>query len=511
MSKFFYTACVFLISIGQIELFAQPYHDNVWVHADRDDALLIDFSSGNPIIKDIATDLVMDGASASICDAQGALAFYTNGCRVYNWRHELMENGEGLNPGEVYTDFCNPFDEFPRGYPTAPQSSWIVPWPGHFDQYLLLHLRIAYDYDPATPQAVGIDQLLYSLVDMRANNGEGTVVAKNVVVDSLYREPKSNLVRHANGNDWWYVNALGNSNGYGVYLIDSSGISFWKNQFIGLVDSSFNVAGDQLVFTPQGDQLVRFSVQQGLRLFDFDRFTGILSNFRHVTFPQGTPRQLRFGSVAVSPSRQYAYVNNELEVYQYDLRAEDIAGSQLLIAEMVDDGSMTLPPTVQVMQLGPDCKIYGYTVSGMNHHVIHYPDERGDACGWEQGGLPLGRYVFRDQPTFPNFRLGPAGEEGSPCAEPIVSVDAAPEIQEHMARVFPNPAGREVAFVVADEGVTQVALFDGLGRVVASSELTLAAGEIGRLALTEIPAGPYLLRLRLDDGRLVVRKLIINR
>ena len=90
-------------------------------------------------------------------------------------------------------------------------------------------------------------------------------------------------------------------------------------------------------------------------------------------------------------------------------------------------------------------------------------------------------------------------------------MDAAPEIQEHMARVFPNPAGREVAFVVADEGVTQVALFDGLGRVVASSELTLAAGEIGRLALTEIPAGPYLLRLRLDDGRLVVRKLIINR
>ena len=52
----------------------------------------------------------------------------------------------------------------------------------------------------------------------------------------------------------------------------------------------------------------------------------------------------RFGSVAVSPSGQYAYVNNELEVYQYDLWAEDIAGSQLLIAEIRDKAeSLNIP------------------------------------------------------------------------------------------------------------------------------------------------------------------------
>ncbi len=421
-----------------------------------------------------------------------------------------MENGQGINPGEVYDDFCNPFDEFPRGYPTAPQRSWIVPWPGHLDQYLLIHLRIAYDYDPGTPQTVGIDQLLYSIVDMRANNGAGRVMAKNVLVDSLYREPKSNLIRHANGRDWWYINALGNSNGYGTYLIDSSGVSFQDNQFIGLVDSSYNVAGDQMVFTPQGDQLVRFSVQQGLRLFDFDRFTGTLSNFRHIPFPQGTPRQLRFGSVAVSPSGQYAYVNNELEVYQYDLWADDIAESQLLIAEMVDDGSMLLPPTVQVMQLGPDCKIYAYMVNGDRHHVIHNPDERGDTCGWDQGGLPLGRYVFRDQPTFPNFRLGPVGDEGSPCADPIVSIDNTAIPIASSAKVFPNPATREVAFSVADAGVVRISLIGGTGRLITQRGIMIAKGEIGRLSLVDVPAGLHLLRLRLDDGRLVLRNLIVN-
>lgn len=283
-----------------------------------------------------------------------------------------------------------------------------------------------------------------------------------------------------------------------------------SRQPIGLVDSFFNVSGDQLVFTPQGDQLVRFSVQQGLRLFDFNRFTGELSNFRHIPFPQGSPRMQRFGSVAVSPSGQYAYVNNELEVYQYDLWAEDIAGSQLLIAEIIDDGTMTLPPTIQVMQLGPDCKVYGFTVSGMNHHIIHHPDERGDACGWAQGGLPLGRYVFRDQPTFPNFRLGPVGEEGSRCAEPIVSVDSSPEGLTSVAKVFPNPAVREVAFSVADAGVLRVSLFSAQGRVVILREAAIPAGEIGRLSLKGVPAGPYVLRLQLDDGRLVVRKLVVN-
>ena len=511
MKKLFYTVYLFWTFTGQIPLTAQPYHDNIWIFSDLNGASIADFSSGQVRVDSVETDLMLAGGSASICDAEGALAFYTNGCRVYNWRHELMENGEGLNPGEIYDEYCNVNDEFPRGYPNPPQSSQIVLRPGYEDQYFLLHLNRVFNTGSELPHVSFREKLLLTHVNMAVNNGLGAVIEKNIVVDSILREGKMVLNRHANGIDWWLVNPLLNSNDFNVYLVDSSGVNFQHQQSIGVIDSSFNVSGDQLVFTPRGDQLVRFSVQQGLRLFDFDRFTGTLSNFRHVPFPQGTPRQLRFGSVAVSPSGQYAYVNNELEVYQYDLWAEDIAGSQLLIAEMVDDGAMLLPPTVQVMQLGPDCKIYAYMVNGDRHHVIHYPDERGDACGWEQGGLPLGRYVFRDQPTFPNFRLGPVGEEGSPCAEPIVSVDAAPEIQEHMARVFPNPAGRAVAFVVADAGVTQVALFDGLGRVVVRSALTLAAGEIGRLALTEIPAGPYLLRLRLDDGRLVVRKLIVNR
>lgn len=496
--------------VEQRNLFAQPYHDNIWIFSDLNGASIADFSSGEARIDSVDTDLMMAGASAIICDTAGNLAFYTNGCRVYNWQHMLMENGEGINAGDIYDDFCNPFAEYPRGYPGVPQGTTIIPWPDRTGKYILLHILSEYNRTTDIPIVALENKLMTSIIDMKLNNGEGKVIEKNIAVDTVLREPKMVLNRHANGVDWWLVNPLFNSNDFAVYLIDSSGVNFHQRQSIGLVDSFFNLAADQLVFTPRGDQLLRFSVQQGLRLFDFDRFTGELSNFHHVPFPQGMPRTQRVGSVAVSPSGQYAYVNNTQEVYQYDLWAEDIGASQLLIAEMIDDGEMVLPPTVQIMQLGPDCKIYAYMVNGNRHHIIHNPDERGEDCGWEQGGLLLGRYVFRDQPTFPNFRLGPVGDEGSPCAEPIVSVDVSPEALASAARVFPNPAVREVAYSVADARVVRVSLFDGLGRVVLLREEDVPAGEVGSLSLAGVPAGPYVLRLRLGDGRLVVRKLVVR-
>lgn len=508
-----YFLCIPLIILLNVwaTVRAQPYHDNIWLQSDREDGSLIDFSSGSPVVSDLDTDLDMAGASASICNAAGDLMFYTNGCRIYNWQHRLMENGEGINDGEIYDEFCNLNDPLPRGYPMAPQSTAAIPWPNHPDQYILLHIYTSRNFDSSIP-FYGIPSRIYTTtVNMALNNGEGQVVNKNIVLDTLFVEPKMALNRHANGNDWWMINPVLSSNDYNIYFIDSTGAHFNRRQSIGLIDDFFDVAADQLVFTPMGDQLLRYGADQGLRIFDFDRSTGELSNFQHIPFPQGAvPDLLQFGGVAVSPSGQFAYVGNQIAIYQFDLWAEDIESSGVLIAELVDNGEMFLRPTVHMLQLGPDCKIYAYMVNGDRHHIIHAPDERGAACEWEQGGLRLGHYVFRDQPTFPNFRLGPLGDEGSPCSEPIVSITDERETPGVEASVFPNPAEREVAFSVADAGVERVVLTDILGRTVLEKQANLRTGDAGYLSLRGVAGGTYLLRLQLDDGRVAVRKLSVR-
>jgi hypothetical protein len=148
-----WTLACCLVVIIDCGINAQPYHDNLWLSSDRDDAILIDFSSGTPSVSEFDSDLNMEGASASICDAEGNLAFYTNGCRIYNWQHRLMENGEGINPGEVYDDYCSLLSEIPVGYPGLPQSSTIIPWPGRPDEYLLFHTRLVYNNDPSASRS----------------------------------------------------------------------------------------------------------------------------------------------------------------------------------------------------------------------------------------------------------------------------------------------------------------------------------------------------------------------
>lgn len=39
--------------------------------------------------------------NASICDENGNLLFYTNGCFIANASHQIMQNGNGLNPGAL--------------------------------------------------------------------------------------------------------------------------------------------------------------------------------------------------------------------------------------------------------------------------------------------------------------------------------------------------------------------------------------------------------------------------
>lgn len=240
----------------------------------------------------------------------------------------------------------------------------------------------------------------------------------------------------------WLVVPLRDTNRYSVYLIDSSGINLQSIQEAGIPDNLRTRGGGQSLFSPEGNQYLRYSTASAIQIFDFDRATGELSNFRSVPMPIEDQLEAGgFGGMGLSPSGQFAYVSTLLTVYQYDLFAADIVSSRVKIAEMQNPDSLWINvPVSRDFQLGPDCKLYNYINNGTKHHVIHYPDLKGLACGWEQGGLVVPYSGFRDQPTFPNYRLGPLGDEGSPCANPLITSNrCATQAEVADVKVYPNP------------------------------------------------------------------------
>jgi hypothetical protein len=515
MNRHILTTSLLLMVAGSIT--AQPYHDNIWLLSSLNGSVEINFETGEPVVTQVDLARVFHKGATYISDELGELAFYTNGCQIYNRNDQLMENGAPINPGVIYDMYCN-LDGW--GYPGPPQSSITLTWPDRNDEYLIIHKANDFIYDSSgNIIEVSFPFLYYSHVDMRENNGLGAVVVRNQVIEEANHEAGALAsVRHANGRDWWTISPLRTSNEYAVYLLDSVGFTHVGYQATGPVELRSSEAGGQSVFSPDGSKYLRFTLGDGLQIWDFDRASGLLSNYRHVPFPPQDIFEISgYGGVGISPSGQYAYVSNSFEVFQYDLEADHIGDSRIKVGEVINSDSLFILPTLFNFQLGPDCKLYGHNNSGDSYHVIHHPDSAGVACGFEQGYLQLPFWVFRDEPHFPNYRLGPLGNEGSPCAVPLVSsnADLVAASDPVYLTAWPNPASGPVALSLSGllpgrAASAQWVLYDAIGREVLRRELV--SGSVTQIQRPQGAAGIYYWQLRdsaskqeLDRGKIVWR------
>lgn len=91
---------------------------------------------------------------AAICDENANLLFYTDGVRVWNKEHRLMNNGNHL-----------------LGHPSAAQSGIIAPMPLNRGKYYVF----------TVDAEAGDNGLCYSIVDMTADT-LGVVTNKNINV-----------------------------------------------------------------------------------------------------------------------------------------------------------------------------------------------------------------------------------------------------------------------------------------------------------------------------------------
>ena len=370
------------ISLCPKLVYSQGKEANVWHFGE---AAGLDFNMGTPPPVIESQLFAHGGYPASICDTNGIFMFSSNGDKTWNRNQGLMLNS-GIIGGGSYGQSCI-----------------VVPKPESNGLYYLFHFRHS--------SFVDHPEFLYSLIDMDLDNGLGGVVLseKDVFLVDKTNSGCLSAVKHANGTDIWVVTHERRQNHpynykYYAFLVTESGVS--TDPVVSVTEMSISGSGASIRLSPNGKKLYASSPNDGayFNLLDFDNESGTVSDTNQIVHFVDRAREAEF-----SPDNSKLYTKHNLLV-QYDLNAgsnEDIIDSETVIGD-VRGG----------LQLAPDGKIYLMETNYLN--VIHFPNKKGEACGFEEefiqleipqfgyGSFPLFIQSYLNDPTFTaqNFCLG---------------------------------------------------------------------------------------------------------
>jgi gliding motility-associated-like protein len=304
----------------------------------------------------------VEEGSASISDHQGNLLCYSDGNNVYNKRHQLVENGSGL-----------------AGNTSSTQGVLLIPQPGNDS--------LIYVFTIGAVEELLENGFKYSILNSKANNGQGKIISKNnLLLDETYE--RISAVRHCNRQDVWIVVRRNNSDLYYAYLLTAAGMQpnpvISASGFVVNGDIRYNIGG--MKFSGTGDRLAT-AFGYGLNkveLLQFNNRTGQFSNgivfsAEHITQQVGFPGAY---GIEFSPDGRFLYVNAYLDIfssfiYQFDatvpVASAIIASRYIAHAETSGSGAGAL-------QVGPDGKIYAAFRGKPSLTVIANPNAAGAAC-----------------------------------------------------------------------------------------------------------------------------------
>ena len=428
-----------------------------------------------------------DNNNASICDKYGNLLFYTNGCAVLNKEANIMPNGDSINE-DIWKKLTG-WDNCEGGYPGT-QNIIILDDPGNVDSgrslYYIIHKPRVFNgwYDDP------LNQLRYTIVDMDMDGGLGDVTT---IKDSTFYKQNQVLssyltaIRHQNGRDWWIVQPLEDTNLYVTFKLNEEGIKLIREQQIGKVFDWNASSSGTARFSPDGTKYAYYNESDGLLLFDFDRSTGLLSNYQQVV-PFDTMGYGIFCSVEWSPNSRFVYTATKTKLHQIDTWEEDLQDGVRLI-DTYDGTQNPFPNTFFLMALGPDCRIYMCSTSGnAAYHVINHPNRLGKACDFVQNGIILPYEAgFGSMPNFPRFRV----DEEDKCDSTIVSVFGDYVYYRRDLEVYPNPSDGIFNVRIPDRlGKGKVVVTNIYGQIIKKWEISGICKE-KEIDISGMPTGHY--------------------
>ena len=491
---------IIIIILFQMTSHAQNKRDYVWIFSNNtemtvgNEAYGFDFKE-NQHLQSLQglVPVQIAGLNASICDDEGNLLMYSNGCTVVDRNHEVMPNGRNLNNNDYFQmlgDSCF------LGY-LGKQDIMILPDPGDEEGYYILHKAVM----PGNPDR--FIEMRYSYVDMRLNNGDGDLVEKNIILYNTENPLWSYLtaIEHINDNGWWIVQPLDHLNNYLILFLDENGFTEKRVESIG-PDFHWNAsASGRALFSPDGTMYAYYNKDDNLFLYDFDREIGELSNLRQLTLKTDTPPAGFLSSVEFSPNSRFLYVAIRDSLWQVDTYENDLRDGTELI-DVWDGTQDPFATTFTLMALAPNCKIYMASGSSTNtYHVINQPNEKGIACDFVQRGIQLPfTSSLANMPNFPRFRV----DEEDKCDPTITSVFGDDVYYRRDMTVYPNPV-RDMLTVEIPEGdfnylEGRIVVFDMQGQLVWSGDGGGYQDKV-QVDLSGLVVGTYSVEFIPDDNR----------
>lgn len=300
-------------------------------------------------VADTSGKLYAETVSISISDNDGNLLFYSDGSRVYNAKHQVMEGAHNMggDPG-YYALAAVPENQATGVY------------------------RIFYCKNKT---------LFHAQIEPGWNEGNGRVS----IIDSIaayHILPKITAVRHCNREDYWIVAPALDFSGFYAFHFGPGGLS--SVPVVSFVSILSEVAPyGTLAASPLGNYIAMTlkSGNYALYLFDFDNRAGMVSE----------PRLFRFNynpfgiGTCFSPDGRFLYFTTGGEQYrlwQMDLLAPEPEEMAQSLTEIAGGNHYALA-------MAPDGRIYIAKANRNYLSTISNPCLPGKACGYTEKAVTL--------------------------------------------------------------------------------------------------------------------------
>ncbi len=304
--------------------------------------------------------------TASISDKHtGALLFYSDGSRIWDAGHNVMQNGTGIGEDETTQ--------------SSLQGVVIVPFINDENKYYVFSLP-----------SISLDRgkLFYSVVDMNLNNGLGGVVPgmKKIKTGENFTEAMTVM---QGCEVAWVVSQNLKTGEFYAYKVSANGVdpqpvissatyptSLPDVYCIRPSPDSRKIATASAYFS----RVTNFSY---LAIHDFNPATGKITNGRMAD----TTARLNYYNCEFSPNGKYLYSNDGDTVFQYDITLptkDAITASKMVV------GYSRHSQFINSMQLRSDGNIYIVRYENGYLDMISNCDSRPPGCTYTDKAIRIG-------------------------------------------------------------------------------------------------------------------------